>query len=140
MLTPVGVLGGLRGVLFANVGGAGFNGQPFTLLSSRASNFNEITGYTLDTSGNITATLTTPVSISGFRLVDGRASYGFGLESFLLGFPMHFDWSWKTLLNKAWEDALFPTCTQTTLTSVSCAADASAWRKPKFDFWIGYDF
>ena len=29
MLTPVGVLGGLRGVMFFNIGGGGFNGQPF---------------------------------------------------------------------------------------------------------------
>ena len=38
--------------------------------------------------------------IGGFRLVDGRASYGVGLETFALGFPIHFDWSWRTLLNK----------------------------------------
>ncbi len=30
MLTPLGVLGGLRGVFFANIGGSGFNDQPFT--------------------------------------------------------------------------------------------------------------
>ena len=29
MLTPLGVLGGLRGVMFFNIGGTGFNGQPF---------------------------------------------------------------------------------------------------------------
>ena len=34
-------------------------------------------------------------------------SYGIGLESSLLGFPMHFDWSWKTLFNRDWEDVLF---------------------------------
>ena len=42
--------------------------------------------------------------ISGFRLKDGRASYGIGLETFALGFPIHFDWSWRTLFNKDWED------------------------------------
>ena len=30
-----------------------------------------------------------------------------GLETFLLGFPIHFDWSWKTLFNKDWEDIAF---------------------------------
>ena len=44
---------------------------------------------------------------SGLRLVDARASYGVGLETFALGFPVHFDWSWKTLFNKDWEDVLF---------------------------------
>ena len=42
-----------------------------------------------------------PQTVSGFRLVDARASYGIGLESFVLGFPMHFDFSWKTLF-KGW--------------------------------------
>ena len=43
----------------------------------------------------------------GFRLVDGRASYGLGLETIALGFPIHFDWSWRTLFNKNWENVLF---------------------------------
>ena len=46
-------------------------------------------------------------SIDGFRLRDGRASYGIGLETFALGFPIHFDWSWRTLFNQDWEDVLF---------------------------------
>ena len=44
---------------------------------------------------------------SGFRLVDSRASYGLGLETFALGFPIHFDWSWRTLFNKDWEDYIY---------------------------------
>ena len=31
--------------------------------------------------------------VSGFHLVDGRASYGIGLQFFFLGYPLHFDWS-----------------------------------------------
>ena len=31
--------------------------------------------------------------VSGFHLVDGRASFGFGLQFFILGYPLHFDWS-----------------------------------------------
>ena len=46
-------------------------------------------------------------TINGLRLVDARASYGVGLETFALGFPVHFDWSWRTLFNQDWEDALF---------------------------------
>ena len=48
-----------------------------------------------------------PIAVTGFRLVDSRASYGIGLETFALGFPIHFDWSWRTLFNKDYEDALF---------------------------------
>ncbi len=43
--------------------------------------------------------------ITGFRLVDGRASYGLGVETMALGFPIHFDWSWRTLFNESWENA-----------------------------------
>ena len=39
--------------------------------------------------------------------VDARASYGISLQTFALGFPVHFDWSWKTLFNKDWEDVVF---------------------------------
>jgi hypothetical protein len=42
---------------------------------------------------------------------------------------MHFDWSWKTLFNKGWEDAVF-----------SSQGGSAAFRKMKFSFWIGYDF
>jgi hypothetical protein len=81
-----------------------------------------------------------PVRVSGFRLVDGRASYGIGLESFILGFPMHFDWSWRTLFNKDWEDALFRACFPVGPTTIDCRSDGDAFRKMKFSFWIGYDF
>ena len=47
-----------------------------------------------------------PQRIEGFRLVDARASYGIGLETFALGFPVHFDWSYRTLFNKEWENFL----------------------------------
>ena len=48
-----------------------------------------------------------PPRVDGLRLVDARASYGIGLETFALGFPIHFDWAWRTLLNKDWEDLRF---------------------------------
>jgi len=57
-----------------------------------------------------------------------RARLG-GLETFALGFPIHFDWSWRTLFNKQWEDAVF-----------ASAGGSSVFRKPKFTVWIGYDF
>jgi len=70
-----------------------------------------------------------PTKVDGFRLVDGRASYGLGLETFALGFPVHFDWSWKTLFNRDWEDLLF-----------AAQGGSHEFRKPKFTVWIGYDF
>jgi hypothetical protein len=53
--------------------------------------------------------------VSGFRLVDGRASFGFGLQVFVLGYPMHFDWS--------------------RLTDMQKISDTT-----RFDWWIGLDF
>jgi hypothetical protein len=70
-----------------------------------------------------------PRLITGFRLKDSRASYGLGLETFALGFPIHFDWSWRTLFNREWEDALF-----------ALQGGSNEFRQPRFDIWIGYDF
>ncbi|HYN07498.1 MAG TPA: hypothetical protein VES67_08925 [Vicinamibacterales bacterium] len=142
MLTPLGVLGGLRGVFFFNMGGAGFNNESFKIMTNKASIELPVAGY--DLINPITQELATryepPVVVRGLRLVDARASYGIGLESFLLGFPMHFDWSWKTLFNRGWEDVLFRSCQQVSGTSIDCRGDSGSFRKVKFSFWIGYDF
>ena len=58
-----------------------------------------------------------------------RASYGISLPTFALGFPVHFDWSWRTLMNKDWEDVVF-----------HMQGGSAEFRKPKFTMWIGYDF
>jgi hypothetical protein len=152
MLTPLGVLGGVRGVFFAGMGGAYFDGQS----SSSGACGSGLGGLTAANAQTFTSTRTgsftwwkrgssvecpitfsdaglpvlgKPVPVNGFRLVDSRASYGIGLETFLIGFPVHFDWSWKTLFNKDWEDVLF-----------AGQGGSSAFRKPKFALWIGYDF
>jgi hypothetical protein len=130
MLTPIGILGGVRGILFFNIGGAGFNGQPFQVASSKNQIIRPVTGSTTDpNTGSTIPILGPPTELSGFRLEDSRASYGLGLETFALGFPIHFDWSWRTLFNRAWEDALFAT-----------TGGSAAFRKSRFDIWIGYDF
>jgi outer membrane protein assembly factor BamA len=133
MLTPVGVLGGIRGVLFANFGGAHFKGQPFKWLSRDREMVAPIIGYNEDITNPQRPTATPifgdPVPIEGIRLVDSRASYGVGLETFALGFPIHFDFAWKTMFNKAYEDVKF-----------NLDGGSSAFRKPKFSVWIGYDF
>jgi hypothetical protein len=141
MLTPIGVLGGLRGVFFANLGAAGFNNTPFRVATRELEVIRPLVGYDInEATGSLTPRLGAPTNISGIRLLDGRASYGFGLESFLLGFPMHFDFSWKTLFNKDYEDATIRSCVQTSATNADCFADSTSFRKMKFDFWIGYDF
>ena len=70
-----------------------------------------------------------PVAIDGIRLVDSRASYGISLSTMAIGFPVHFDWAWRTLFNKAWEDVMF-----------SQAGGSEQFRRVRFAMWVGYDF
>jgi hypothetical protein len=135
MLTPLGVLGGVRGVLFANLGGGRFDEQPFKWFSNNTDTYTPIVGYT-QVGNQPTPILGAPTTVDGLRLVDARASYGIGLETFALGFPVHFDWAWRTLLNKHWEDLRFAADA-----FADGAASGSSWfRKPRFAMWIGYDF
>jgi len=137
-LTPIGIVGGVRGVFFANMGGGWFDNQDFTFATSKDERFRPIIDYErdtfgrilLDASGNPTPFYGPEQTISGFRLKDARASFGLGLETFMLGFPIHFDWSWRTLFNSQWEDELFR----------STGGSSEEFRKPRFAVWIGYDF
>jgi WD40 repeat protein len=130
-LTPIGVIGGIRGVFFANMGGGWFNDQGFVFATNSeeryrpiiSAAFNPVTGQVVPTYSPDEKT------VSGFRLKDARASYGIGLETFALGFPIHFDWAWRTLFNKEWEDVLF-----------AAQGGSGEFRKPRFAVWIGYDF
>jgi len=120
MATPIGILGGIRGVFFANLGGAGLEGLDFKVWDNNTF----ITDPLRDPN---TGVIIRPAQrIDGFRLQDARASYGIGLETFALGFPVHFDWSYRTLFNKDWENYLF--------------GSSELWRRPEFSLWIGYDF
>jgi hypothetical protein len=122
MATPIGILGGIRGVFFFNIGGAALNNQSFKVWDSKA--------QTIPGAQAANGQVIRPAQrIEGFRLVDSRASYGIGLETFALGFPVHFDWSYRTLFNKAWEDILY-----------APAGGSAAFRKARFTAWIGYDF
>ena len=129
MLTPIGVLGGLRGVIFGNIGAIGFNNEDFNFMDSGTAEINPLLGYDTDLAGNVTPRYGDPVRVGGLRLANGRASYGFGLESSLLGFPMHLDWSWRTMMNRTFEDMVF-----------SLEGGSGAFRQVQFDFWIGYDW
>ena len=161
-LTPIGVIGGIRGVFFAGIGGAWFSDQrnanactgqqnTFKFLTNSDELCRVVTGYKVDALGQpvlivdpATGQQTQPVPIytprpvTGFRLEDGRASYGLGLETFALGFPIHFDWSWRTLANRDWESVVF-SCVAVT-SGGACISGAEEFRKPRFAVWIGYDF
>ncbi len=138
-LTPIGVLGGVRGVFFANIGGGWFDNTGYVFATGDPEIYTPQYGYQYDpVSGAILIDPATglplvqegtPVVINDFRLRDGRASYGMGLETFALGFPIHFDWAWRTTFSKKWEDALF-----------APAGGSNAFRKVQFSIWIGYDF
>ncbi len=137
-LTPIGVVGGLRAVGFFNFGGAGPFNRSIQVWTKDPTQAAQIIGFVPDPNSLQGASpVYGPVQdITGFRLVDSRASYGIGLETFALGFPIHFDWSWRTMFNKDWEDIVY---------DYQALADGdpsgSHWlRKPKFSVWIGYDF
>jgi Tol biopolymer transport system component len=89
-LTPLGLVGPVRGVMFFDVGGVWFNGQDFNVFSK-------------DDEGK-----------TEFRLEDALSAYGFGVEFFLFGYPMHVEWVWRT-----------------------------DWKQKSYqgvNFWIGFDF
>jgi WD40-like Beta Propeller Repeat len=135
-LTPIGVIGGLRAVAFAGMGAAGYEGIPMNVWTHDALTVTPLLGFKPNYE-----TLTydpvygPPATINGFKLVDGRASYGLGLETFAIGFPIHFDWSWRTLMNKDYEDYVFA------YQGIQEGESGSKWfRHPRFTVWIGYDF
>jgi hypothetical protein len=130
MATPLGVLGGIRGVLFAGLGASGLNDAPFKVWETSDVVYPVIIGFQQDPlTGQVLPVFGEPKAVSGFRLIDGRASYGISLETFALGFPIHFDWSWRTLFNKDYEDVVY-----------GLYGGSGWWRKPQFSVWIGYDF
>ena len=130
-LTPIGVVGGLRGVFFANFGSAAYEGLPYKVWDNNSITVEPLLGYVFDPSSpsGYTPVYGPARTASGFKLVDSRASYGIGLETFALGFPIHFDWAWRTLFNDDWENLVF-----------ASQGGGSNWRDAQFAIWIGYDF
>ncbi|MCC7033443.1 MAG: PD40 domain-containing protein, partial [Acidobacteria bacterium] len=126
MATPIGILGGVRAAFFAGLGGAFWDNQDFKAWTSDTAFERPVVDYDPTTLQPIYGD---PVEVSGFRLRDARGSYGISLQTFALGFPIHFDWAWRTLFNREWEDVLF-----------SQSGGSGSFRKPRFAVWIGYDF
>ncbi len=130
MATPIGVLGGVRGTFFFNFGSASFNGQDFNPWATGPEIVRGTESFALNQStGETRQVLGPPVAIDGFRLVNSRASYGFGLTTFALGFPVHIDWAWRTLFNKTWEDVVF-----------AQEGGSENFRRVKLSLWMGFDF
>jgi hypothetical protein len=131
------VIGGVRAVAFANLGASQYAHNDMQVFANNPVNVQPIIGYSQNPfTGEVAPILGPMTTIKGTRLQDGRASYGIGLETFALGFPIHFDWAWRTLLNKPWEDYVYAYNAV-----VDGEASGSRWlRKPKFSIWIGYDF
>jgi len=98
----IGILGPLRGTVYFGIAGSKFKGQDYQFSTSEP-------GYSY---------VNDPIfgePVTGWRLVDGRASWGFGLQLFFLGYPLHFDWTKYT----------------------DFATTSPGW---DFTFWMGYDF
>jgi WD40 repeat protein len=114
MKTPIGILGPVRGTIYGGIGGAKLQGQQFQFgTSDPGVSYVSYPGDLICSVTPLPQCFGEPVN--GYHLVDGRASYGVGLQFFFLGYPMHFDWS--------------------KLTDLKVTSDK--WR---FDFWIGFDF
>lgn len=71
-LTPLGIIGPVRGVFFFDLGGVWFDDQNFRVFEKG----------------------------SGIKLQDARASYGFGIVFNIIGYPMHLEWVTRTDLRK----------------------------------------
>ena len=100
--TPIGLLGPIRGTMFFGIGGAKFKGQDYK-FSTREPGYSYVSDPVFGE------------PVTGWRLQDGRASWGFGFQLFFLGYPLHFDWVKYT----------------------DFATTSPGW---DFTFWMGYDF
>jgi Tol biopolymer transport system component len=115
-ITPIGFFGPLRGLFFIDMGGAYYNGQPFTMFTSerRFSSLGNRCGP-----GKNSPCISDGWGLGGIDPVTGGrgpvASYGIGLTFNFFGLPMNINWSRLT----------------------DFATRAPGW---KTDFWIGYTF
>ncbi len=88
MATPIGMLGPVRGVLFFDLGGVWDDSiAPYTGPDPNIKSYiDDLRNFELFT--------------DDFVLKDGLSSYGFGLEVNLWGYPLHFEWVYKTNLKE----------------------------------------
>ncbi|MBN2345909.1 MAG: BamA/TamA family outer membrane protein [Candidatus Aminicenantes bacterium] len=84
-LTPIGIVGPLRGTFFFDLGGLWFQGEDFRVFKS-----------------------------GSLQLENALSSYGYGIEFFLFGYPLHVEWVYRTDLKDSGYSGI--------------------------NFWIGFDF
>ena len=129
MATPIGILGGIRGAFFANVGGATWEGQSFKFMTRSPSIETPTIGYDDEHTdadadlrpsdagrrASVWSTVARPTAsvCRRSRSASPCTSTGRG----------------RSLFNKNWEDVIF-----------ALDGGSAAFRKPKFSMWIGYDF
>ncbi|MEN8222927.1 MAG: hypothetical protein ABFR36_06670 [Acidobacteriota bacterium] len=89
MATPIGILGPVRGVLFFDLGGVWDDSiPPYTGPDPYWKNYyDELRTFDMFS--------------DGIELKDALSSYGFALEVNLWGYPLHFEWIYKTNLKEA---------------------------------------
>lgn len=102
LATPIGLLGPIRGVLFFDLGGVWDDTiKPYTGPDKYWKEyFDDLRNFNMFSEGIV--------------LKDALSSYGFALEVNLWGYPLHFEWVYKTNLKEA--------------------------RFYGMKFWIGYNF
>ena len=108
MATPIGVLGGIRArsspASAAPVDGVhDFKVRPDNSASSPTASSRPIVDY----NQNLNPVYGEPVVVDGLRLQMRAAATASACTTFALGFPAHFDWSWRTLFNRDWEDIVY---------------------------------
>ncbi len=87
-ITPLGLIGPLRGSVFVDAGGAAYADEPLSIYSSerRVSRLGQLCGPRQNS-----------LCISeGAGLADFVASYGFNARIYFLGLPLNFAWSKRT--------------------------------------------
>ncbi len=87
-ITPLGLIGPIRGSVFVDAGGAAYAGEPLSLFSSdrRESRLGQLCGPR-----NVAVCIS-----EGFGLDDFVAAYGINARVYFLGLPLNASWSRRT--------------------------------------------
>ena len=95
------------------------------------------TWQNVEGTGDRSRSSVSPLPISGFRLNNARASYGFGLTTFAIGFPdpHRLDVA-DALQSRSGKTSVFATEAQFN----GFLRGSDYFRKLRFSVWIGYDF
>ncbi len=146
-LTPIGVIGGIRGVFFANIGGAWFDSQPSVTRCSGSSGYqfwandSEIcrpiegiltnpAGFPILDEDNLPVEIQgAPRVVDGFRLKDGRALVRRGARDLRARLPHAL----RLVVAHAVQQGLGRR-------GLRRHGRHEEFRAPRFTFWIGYDF